>query len=307
MFKGLENQKKLCHFLEQVLIAVQIAAIFLIFITSLYWFLELIGNSFLSFMEPVISFIKEMMRAQFAEELEKGQAGIDGSLFIFIALIGVLLYVISQVKIFLKYSQTALDKAIVQKKEEFEIQFNKELKEEAKRKILAYNNIVILINIALKNLVKDMYLAKNDVKTIDKKQEDIVLVALYNSIKTIPGCKFSKDGRTLIITSRRFDGVDGILLSIDNALTNLKAQLRARKLALSYHIAIDAFPDNVLLKDIYADLKSLISLNMPDEILCYGNFCNRYEYVKVPKYEAFLKGTYEITEEENIWSLVKKG
>ena len=49
-----------------------------------------------------------------------------------------------------------------------------------------------------------------------------------------------------------------------------------------------------------------IKINMPDEILCYGNFCNRYQYVKTPKFVAYLKGTYDMTEDENVWSLVKK-
>ena len=46
--------------------------------------------------------------------------------------------------------------------------------------------------------------------------------------------------------------------------------------------------------------------NIPNEILCYGNFCNRYELIKKPHFEAFLKGTYDITEDENVWALVKK-
>lgn len=45
-------------------------------------------------------------------------------------------------------------------------------------------------------------------------------------------------------------------------------------------MAIDVYTNKVLLKDVYADLKTLLTLNMPNEILCYGNFCNRYELMK---------------------------
>ena len=143
-------------------------------------------------------------------------------------------------------------------------------------------------------------------KNIDKKQEEIVIVALFNMLKSLPGCRFSKDGRTLIITSQKFDMVDTILATVSDAISKLKAQLKPRKLTISTNMAIDVYPDSVKVKDIYADIKTLLQLNMPDEILCYGNFCNRYQYVKNPKFTAYLKGTYEITEDENVWSLVKK-
>lgn len=306
MVKGLEKQKQLCHILEQLMVLIQIISIFLIFVVSLYWFLELIGNDFLGFLDSFIQVLKDMMHAQFAGELEKGQAGLDGSLFIFIALVGLLLYVISQIKVFLKFQKTSLEKAIIKKREEELIKFNKELQSDVKRQIMEYKNIVVLINISLKSMLKDVYQTHNDVKNIDQKQEDIVMVALYNLLRTTPGCNFSKDGKTLIISAKNFDVVDTILLAIDNSLATLKAQLKPRKLSISSNMAIDVFPDRVKLKDVYEDLKTLLNLNMPNEILCYGNFCNRYEHVKSPKFEAYLKGTYDMTDDENIWSLVKK-
>lgn len=307
MVKGLEQQKKLCQIFQQFMVLLQILSIFLIFIVSLYWFLDLIGNGTLSFMEPFIKFVKEMMQAQFGEELQKGKSGIDGSLFVFIMLVIVVLYIISQIKIFLKCHKEFLEKAIVKKREQEEVAFNKQLQEDAKRQIMEYKNIVVLINVSLKSLLRDVYQTQNDVKHIDRKQEDIVLVALYNMLKTTPGCTFSKDGRTLIISSKKFEFVDTILFAIDKALATLSNQLKARKLALVSNIAIDVFPDRVKLKDVYEDLKTLLELNMPNEILCYGNFCNRYEYFKDAKFEAYLKGTYEITDDENVWSIIKKG
>lgn len=310
MVKGLEKQKQLCHICEQLMVLLQIVSIFLIFITSLYWFLELIGNDMLGFMDSFIKVIKGMMQAQFGDELQKGQAGLDGSLFIFIALLGVSLYVISQVKIFLKCRKDSLEKAIVKKKEQEEAAFNKQLQEDAKRMIMEYKNIVVLINLSLKQVLKGFYQGGENEAAANnnlKKQEEIVLVALYNMLKATPGCNFSKDGKTLIITSKKFELVDTLLLAVDKALSTLNAQLKTRKMSISTFIAIDVFPDRIKLKDVYEDLKTLLQLNMPNEILCYGNFCNRYQYVKEPKFEAYLKGTYDITDEENVWSIVKKG
>ena len=306
MVKWLERQRKICNFLNQSLVFVQIILIFIIFIVSLYWFLELIGKSMLSFMDPFISSIKATMQLYFAEDLKKGQAGLDGSLFIFIAMLGVTLYIMSQVKTFLKYRVKVLDKQLVIKRQEEEIKFNKELKADAKRQIMKYKNVALLIHINLKTLLKDVYQTHNDVKHVDKKQEEIVIVALFNMLKKLPNCSFAKDGRVLIVSSKDVEAVDTILLTVSNAIDTLKAQLKPRKLTLSYNIAVDVFPDTVQLKDIYADLKTLLQLNMPNEILCYGNFCNRYEHIKSPQFEAYLKGTYDITEDENVWSLVKK-
>lgn len=306
MAKGLENSKKLCKLTEHLMVIVQIAAILLIFVVSLYWFLDLIGNHAMSFMDPFIKSIQKMMEVQFGEELKKGKEGLDGSLFVFIMLILTGLYILSQVKIFLKYLMEALDRKIKIAKEEEEKRFNLQLKAEAHRAILEYKNIVLLVRISLKSILKDAYLAHNDTQTVSKKQEDAALVMFYNLMKTVEGCNFSKDNNTLIITAKKFESVDEILDALTNAIDKLKFDLKMKKLALKANIAIDVYTDKVLLKDVYADLKTLLKLNIPNEILCYGNFCNRYELIKKPHFEAFLKGTYDITEDENVWALVKK-
>lgn len=304
--KLLEKQRHICHIAEQTLMAIQIAAILLIFLVSLYWFLELIGNNMLSFLDVFMKGIKSLMQAHFADSLQKGQAGLDGSLFIFIAILGTALYIISQLKIFMKYHKVLLDKKIVEQREVEEKKFNVGLQAEAKKQIMRYNNVIVLVKLTLKSLLREVYATHNDVKHIDEQQEGVVLTALYNMIKTLPNCKFTKDGKILIISSNNFDMADQILISIDKALSQIKIKLKERKLTVTTNMAIDVFPDKMHLKDVYADLKTLLQLNMPDEILCYGNFCNRYEHYKNAGFEPYLKGTYDITDDENVWSLFKK-
>lgn len=306
MAKGLENTKKLCKLTEHLMVIIQMSAILLIFVVSIYWFLDLINNQALGFMTPFISAIQGMMQAQFGKELQKGQEGLDGSLFVFIMLVLTGLYILSQVKIFLKYTMEALDRQIKVAKEEEEKRFNLQLKAEAHKAILEYKNIVLLVKISLKSILKDAYLAHKDMQTVSKKQEDAALVLFYNMMKPLEGCNFSKDNNTLIITCKKFERVDEILNLLVTSIEKLKLDLKTKKLALKSNIAIDVYTDKVLLKDVYADLKTLLRLNIPNEILCYGNFCNRYELIKKPNFEAFLKGTYDITDDENIWALVKK-
>lgn len=306
MHKQLENLKKLTIIFGHILTIIQIISIILILFLSLYWFFELTEIHALDFMIPFIDSIKASMQATYGAQLQKGQAGLDGSLFIFIAITGLVIYIISQLKIFAQHTEKVLTEKIIKAKQREEEQFNIQLNLERQRTLMAYKNIVILVNMSLKSLLKDMYQTENDMKKIDKRQEDAALVAFYNMMKTVSGCGFSKDGSTLIITAKRFEAVDMILLKMNEALDILKKDYKAKKIQLNTNMAIDVFTDKVLLKDVYADLKTLLKLNMPNELLCYGNFCNRYELVKKPLFEAYLKGTYDITDDENIWAIVKK-
>lgn len=306
MHKNLERLKKVVIFSGHILTIIQIISIILILLTSLYWFFELTEIHALDFMTPFINGIKASMQANFGEQLKKGQAGLDGSLFIFIALTGLVIYIVAQLKIFANATEKNLTKTIVKVKQKEEEAFNIQLNLEKQKTLMEYKNIVILVNIYLKSLLRDMYQTENDSKKIDKRQEDAALVAFYNLMKTVSGCGFSKDGNTLIITAKKFDLIDIILLKLNESLDILKKEYKMKKINLSAKIAVDVYTDKVLLKDVYTDLKTLLKLNLPNEIICYGNFCNRYELVKRPQFEAYLKGTYDITDDENIWALVKK-
>lgn len=306
MHKNLEKLKKLVILSGHLFTLLQIVSIILILFISLFWFFELTEIHLLDFMLPFINGIKSAMQANFGEQLQKGQAGLDGSLFIFIAITGLLIYITSQLKTFTAHTEKVLTKNIILKKQQEEEAFNIQLNLERQRALMAYKNIVILVKISLKSLLKDMYQTENDTKKIDKRQEDAAIVSFYNMMKTLPGCGFSKDGTILIITAKKFELVDVILLKINESLDALKKEYKLKKIALNTNMAIDVYTDKVLLKDVYADLKTLLKLNMPNELLCYGNFCHRYELMKKPQFEAYLKGTYEITDDENIWAIVKK-
>lgn len=306
MHKNLERFKKLVIFSGHILTIVQIIAIILILLTSLYWLFELTEIHALDFMTPFMNGIKASMQANFGEQLKKGQAGLDGSLFIFIALTGLVIYIVAQLKIFAQATEKNIKKAVIKLKQKEEEEFNIQLNIEKQKTLMEYKNIVILVNIFLKSLLRDMYQTENDTKKIDKKLEDAALVAFYNLMKTVPGCGFSKDGNTLIITAKKFELIDIILLKINESLELLRKDYKMKKINLSTQIAVDVYTDKVLLKDVYTDLKTLLKLNLPNEIICYGNFCNRYELIKNPQFEAYLKGTYDITDDENIWALVKK-
>ena len=267
MHKNLERIKKVTILTGHILTFVQIVSITLILLASLYWFFELVEINILNFLTPMMNAIKTTMQANFGEQLEKGQAGIDGSLFIFIALTGLLIYIVAQLKIFLTHTEHSLNKSIVISKQKEEEQFNIQLNLEKQRAMMQYKNIVVLVNISLKSLLKDMYQTENDSKRIDKRQEAAAIVSFYNTMKVLPGCGFSKDGNTLIITAKKFEMIDAILKKINETLDNLRNEYKMKKIALNANMAVDVYTDKVLLKDVYTDLKTLLKLNMPNEML----------------------------------------
>ena len=185
MHKNLERIKKVTILTGHILTFVQIVSITLILLASLYWFFELVEINILNFLTPMMNAIKTTMQANFGEQLEKGQAGIDGSLFIFIALTGLLIYIVAQLKIFLTHTEHSLNKSIVISKQKEEEQFNIQLNLEKQRAMMQYKNIVVLVNISLKSLLKDMYQTENDSKRIDKRQEAAAIVSFYNTMKEI--------------------------------------------------------------------------------------------------------------------------
>lgn len=109
-----------------------------------------------------------------------------------------------------------------------------------------------------------------------------------------------------MVTLKGFSHVDKLLYYVDKAVSELQDQLKKENWILKTYTAIDAFNDKALLKDVYYDLQILLKLNILNEIICYGNFCNRYYLEPRNLFEAYLKGVYDTTEPENVWTLVKK-
>ena len=108
------------------------------------------------------------------------------------------------------------------------------------------------------------------------------------------------------MTLKGFTHVDKLLYYVDKALEDMRTELRKDNWIMKSYGAIDAFDDKALLKDVYYDLQILLKLNLYNEIVCYGNFCNRYYMESKNLFEAYLKGVYDTTEPENVWTLVKK-
>ena len=287
-------------FMGQIIFTVIILAF------SLYWFMDLVNYQYLAFLTPVADNIKEFMHAYFEESLNKGANNTDGSLFLFIMFLVIAITLLSQLKTFSSTIIRKLSRLIDKVKTKKEDEFNAQLRAEADQAILAYRNVVLIVRLAAKKRVVDDRRTEEEKEKEAKDMADKLVCDLYTRIKESPCCKFAKNGDQLVVTLKGFTHVDKLLYYVDKALEDMRTELRKDNWIMKSYGAIDAFDDKALLKDVYYDLQILLKLNLYNEIVCYGNFCNRYYMESKNLFEAYLKGVYDTTEPENVWTLVKK-
>lgn len=287
-------------YMTQIIVTVIILAF------TFYWFFELINHQFLEFLTPVANNIKEFMHLRFEDLMNKGVNGSDGSLFLFVLFLAVFVFAMTQMKGFIETAIKKVGRLITKIKIKNEDEFNAQLRAEADQAILAYRNVVMIVKLSVRRKYIDDTRTDEQIEKDKKEMEDKLICDLYTRIKESPCCKFAKNGDQLIVTLRGFTHVDKLLYHVTKALEDLRAECRKDGWILRFYAAIDAYDDKALIKDVYYDLQILLKLYLPNEIICYGNFCNRYYMESNNLFEAYLKGVYELTEPENVWSLIKK-
>lgn len=298
--------KRLLRLLIDLAFMVQIIVTVMIFAFSMYWFFDLINAQFLGFLTPVADNISAFMHAYFEDSLNKGVNQTDGSLFIFIMILLIVVGSLTQIKAFTSSAINKVGRTIDKIKTKTEDEFNAQLRAEADQAILAYRNVVLITKLSAKKRVVDDRRTDEEKEKEEAEMADKLVCEFYNRIKGSPCCKFAKNGDQLVVTLKGFTHVDKLLYYVDKALEDLRTELRKDNWILKSYSAIDAFDDKALLKDVYYDLQILLKLNLFNELVCYGNFCNRYYMEPKNLFEAYLKGVYDTTEPENVWTLVKK-
>ena len=298
--------KKFLKIFIDIAYMAQIIVTVIMFFFAMYWFFDIINCQYLAFLTPVANSIIDFMHAYFEETMNKGANNADGSLFLFIMFLLIFVGSLAQLKL---YSATAIQKVskLINKiKLRNEDEFNGQLRAEADKTILSYRNVVLITKFTLKKRILDDTRSEEEILKENADMVDKVLVEFYSRIKEAPCCKFAKNSDQLVVTLKGFTHVDKLLYYVEKALSELKLELRKENWIMKSYTAIDAFNEQTLLKDVYYDLQILLKLNLYDEIICYGNFCNRYYMESKNLFEAYLKGVYDTTEPENIWTLVKK-
>lgn len=273
---------------------------------TFYCFFDLINHQFLAFLTPVADNVTDFMHVKFETSTEKGALGSDNSLFLFILFLGIIVLAMAQLKSSADNMIKKLGKVITKIKIKNEYEFNAQLRAEADQAILAYRNVVLIVKLTARRKFADDLRPEEEIEKEKKEKEQQLICDLYTRIKESPCCKFAKNGDQLIVNLKGFTHVDKLLYYVTKALEDMRAEMRRDGWIIRFYCAIDAYNDTALIKDVYYDLQILLKLYLHNEIICYGNFCNRYYMESNNLFEAYLKGVYELTEPENVWSLVKK-
>lgn len=278
----------------------------LVFLTATYWFFELINVQVFEFAAPIALAISDFMKLFYNQNVAVGGVYFDGSLLLFDLIALVIVFGITKSKYYLHRAMDSLTLAIKACEAKQEERFNKSLQKEVENSIKKCNNVAVLVQFKAKNMLVDACWG-GDAQAGVKEKEEEAFKTFYASIKNITGCKFAKTGDKMLILLNDFNSVDNLLNFIDLSVNRIRINMKKRRWLLLSYIAVDVFDNNTNFKqDVYPLLEKLLTLKIQNEAVCLGNFCMRYELYPEPMFKPFLRGTYNIDGECDVWSLVKK-
>lgn len=289
-----------------LLFVLQIALMVLVFLTATYWFFSLINVSAFDFAKPIADAVSEFVHTFYQQDVDLGGVFIDGSLLLFDLIAIVIVFGIAKSKYYFHRMIDSINIAINNCEEKKEEKFNKSLQREVENNIKKCNNVAVLVQFKAKNMMVDSCWGGDENEGV-KEKEDEAFKTFYASIKNITGCKFAKTGDKMLILLNDFNTVDNLLNFIDLSINRIRINMKKKRWLLISYIAVDVYDDKTNFKtDVYPLLEKLLTLHIQNEAVCLGNFCMRYELYPEPMYKPFLRGSYNIDEECDVWSLVKK-
>lgn len=297
---------KIIKGLINLLFVVQIVLMILVFLTATYWFFSLINVGVFDFAKPIADAVTEFMHLFYKQDVELGGVFIDGTLLLFDLLAIVVVFCIAKSKYYFHRMIDSLTIAINGCQEKKEEKFNKSLQKEVERNIRKCNNVAVLVQLKAKNMLVDSCWGGDAVEGVKEKEEE-AFKTFYASIKNVEGCKFAKTGDKMLIMLDNFENIDNLLNYIDLSVNRIRINMKKKRWLLTSYIAVDVYDENISFKaDVYPLLEKLLTLHIQNEAVCLSNFCMRYELLQEPMYKPFLRGSYNINDQCDVWSLIKK-
>ena len=288
-----------------LLFIIQIVLMILVFLTASYWFFDLLNSDLFSFAQPLVTSIENFVKMFHQQDIEVGGVYVDGTLllFDFIAVIAVIL--LAKSKYYLFRLMDEVNDLIRGCKQKIENQFNAQLQSEVEESIKKSNNTAILVEFKVKSMVS--YSIDKDLQGQVADKQDEAFKVFYNVMKSVSGCKFAKSGDKLLIFCSDFNNIDNVLSFINNVVNRLRQNFKTKKWNLTSYISMQVYDDKTDFKqDVYPVLDKLLTIRHKNEAVCLGNFCLRYKLNKEQLFTPFLKGSYDIFGDTEVWSLVKK-
>ncbi len=289
-----------------ILFVLQITLMILVFFTATYWLFNLLNITAFDFAQPIAMAVSDFVKLFYNQEVEIGGLYIDSSLLLFDLIAIAVVYGIAKFKY---HIHKAIDSVIISKKKcmaELEAEFNKQLQKEAEASILKCNNVAILVQFDAKNMFIDSCWGGDKEDGVQEKIDEAFKV-FYGAIKNIEGCRFAKTGNKMLIMLNDFNKVDNLLHFIDTSVNRIRENMRAKHWSIFSFISVDVYDNKTNFKtSVYPNLERLIALHHKNEAVCLGNFVMRYKLLKEQLFNPFMRGTYNLDGECEVWTLVKK-
>ena len=306
MVKIYELLSKLLHYLINVLFFVQIVLMIVVFLTASYWFFNLLNSDAFNFVQPLAVSINDFVRLFYDREVQVSGVYVDGSLLLFDLIALVCVFLVAKVKYYVYQAIGSINDSIRTIKSKNEEAFNKELQKEVEANIKRVNNAAILIRFVAKNMLIDACWGGDSNEGVKEKEEEAFKI-FYSSIKNITGCRFAKTDDKMLILLNDFSKVDNLLSFIYVSLNRISLEMRKKKWLVYANVSIDAYDNKMNFKtDVYPVLERLLSINHKNEAVCLGNFSIRYNLEPTKAFTPFMKGRYNLGQEYEVWTLVKK-
>ena len=297
---------KLIKLLINLLFVLQITFMILIFLTAMYWFMDLANIDSFRFVEPLAVAINDFVRLFYTKNIEIGGLVVDGSLLLFDILSIILVLVMTKAKYYLNIMVESINFNIESSKRVIESQLNKKLQEDFECKIKTRNKVALLIKFEVKNMMVDSIWGGN----ADEGKEVIIeesFKVFYDEVKKLDGCNFSKTGDKILILVDHISKFDNLLNVCYLTLDRIRKNLRKKHWAFYDYISVALCSDDDNLKDdIPPILERLLGLRHKKEAICLGDFSIRYSLESDTQFTLFKKGVFDIIEENEVWILIKK-
>ena len=306
--KNLERFKKVIKFIAHVCTLSQIIILLMVFICMLYIACGVFEIHLLDFTKPFIEFTKSITVFFFGETIHSNTPDVDGKIVLFVLVNMLLAFFVSQLKIACLSFVKKIDKRIVDAKNAIEKQFNETLQAKMRQDTMAQSHFIIAIQFHLRFLMADGFgITAPTEEEMEKTKYDIIS-KFFEQIKMMPDLRFTKDGEILLISSGDIKNVDTVMNRIWDIFDTIKAEYKAQKFGVRIRAAIQSYRSTDSANAAYRKIRPLLDLNAVNEMLCFGNFRNRYELIPDNNYIVAIKGKYDLKTgtEESVWYLVKK-
>jgi len=307
MTKILDTLKKILIFLKNVPMILQLGLIILALVVALYWLLDLLGNSSMSFMQPFATGIIKFVHSFYHQQAQVGMQMIDGSLLLFVLLLFVIVFMIGKLNWLLDEGIDYIDKMSVSAKRHQEVMMNRKLEQDVQKEITKFNNFAVAIEFEVQDcMVNNFWGGDKDAGVQERR--DRIYNTLNESFALLNNVKIVKNDNSIFLLVKDFQTIDRILMIVSGELDKLKKLMMKERWLMNWYVALAIYKEENM-QEIYADLQKLMSLHLKNEIICFGNFNLRYNQISPlsRKFEIERRGSYSMDNGEiAVWRLIKK-